>query len=332
MSFVPSIALKGIESLITSHGGDVNRILWDVGFDPVLLDKADYPIRGQLLNDVLEHSARELNHRFLGLELAEIQGANVLGALWFLVRNSSTVREAIENLIDNYAAHTDSSYFTTESYLGGINFIYEMNPDIQGDLVQVTELGLGIACHFFRRYVLPGWQPSAIKLRVAEPYDKRAMHAVFGSNILFSQDLNCLVLKDEELDFPIRGASQLQSQHYRKVVAHKLDFVPAAALVQVENVIHASLMTQSCNLSIVAKTLNLKPRTLQHRLKHHGTSFNTLLQRAKLNLALRYLKTSSLSMTEIAQRLHFSEPAVFSRFVKKHTGKSPSSIRKALES
>jgi len=321
--FVPSIALRGIDSLIEQSGEDPARFFLDVGLSLDCLKQADSRVSGQQFNDLMEHAARQLNQRFFGLQLAKIQGASILGPLWFLLRNSATIREGIQNLLVNYPSHTEATFFATEETEHGTHFIYEVNPFIQDEHTQVIDLGLGISCLHFRRYIASNWQPKAVYFRASEPYEKRPLIEMFGPKLYFNQDQNSIFLTKQEVDLPIRGASKLQRLYYAHELSKRKDLNPRSAVVQTENIILASLTKHHCSLDFVAKCLNYKPRTLQYQLQQQGTSFQTLLQQAKLNLALRYLQQSDLSITEVAQRLHFAETAVFTRFVKKLTGKTP---------
>ncbi len=327
MSFVPSMALKGIDSLIESYGADPEKIMLDVGFSPKLLERPDNLVEGQQFNDLIEHSAHQLNQRFLGLQLAAIQGGSILGPLWFLLRNSANIGDGIQTLLTNFASHTDLTYFHTEDSPQGTILSYEVNRAITGEYTQIIELGLGITSLYLRRYLGASWRPRVVYLSCIEPYEKRPLVDVFGEHIHFKQEINGFVISKEEMQHPLHDASRLKQQHYEHEVTKRMDFNIKSVVVQTENIINASLTRHSCSLTFVAKCLDINPRTLRFHLQQHGTCYQTLLDKAKLNLALRYLLQSNLSMTEIAERLHFSEASVFSRFIKKNTGLTPKQNR-----
>lgn len=323
MNFVPAIALKGIDSLIESLGEDPNKLMLEIDFMPELLERPDNLIEGQQFNDLIEHSARQLNQRFFGLQLAAIQGGSILGSLWFLLRNSSTIEEAIQALLENYAHHTEITYFRAEKNPMGTLLTYDIDPSIQGESTQTIELGLAIVCLDLRRYLGNSWRPKALYLKCIEPYEKRPLIEVFGENIFFNQEVNGILATKEELKLPLNNSSQLKQKHYKQEVNKKKDFSPQSAVVQTENIINASLTRHRCSLDFVAKCLGRSPRTLRHQLQLQGTCYKDILLKAKLNASLRYLTQSNLTISEIAERLHFSETSVFSRFIKKHTGLSP---------
>ncbi len=323
LHFVPSIAMTGLDFLIEKYGSNSDVFLSDAGIDPISLTRPDLPVDGQKLIDAIELLARQSKQRYLGLQLAEIQGETVIGPLWFLLRNSATIKEFIDNILINYPAHTDVSFFSTESNRDGTILSYDINPDITGNHTQIIDLGLGILSLSFRRYIDESWKPKSVYLKVSEPYELEPYIKVFGKNIQFNQEMNGILITKEELKLPLRTASRLRQNFFEHERLIHDDFNPRSTLVQVEHIIHSSLTRHHCSLEFTAKCLNMKPRTLQYHLRHQNTTFIALLNKAKLNLALRYLQHSEISITEISQRLHFSDSAVFTRFITRHTGKSP---------
>ncbi|SHF10598.1 transcriptional regulator, AraC family [Fodinibius roseus] len=58
-----------------------------------------------------------------------------------------------------------------------------------------------------------------------------------------------------------------------------------------------------------------------------GKSAGRLIKDQLIKQATMYLKQSSLDISEIAFRLGYEDPSYFSRYFKKHTGRTPSSVR-----
>jgi len=70
--------------------------------------------------------------------------------------------------------------------------------------------------------------------------------------------------------------------------------------------------------------------SLRRLLKSQGTSFQRLFDDTRRRLAHRYLFESSLTLTDIAQRVGYSELSAFSRAARRWFGASPRSIRRNL--
>jgi AraC-like DNA-binding protein len=81
-----------------------------------------------------------------------------------------------------------------------------------------------------------------------------------------------------------------------------------------------------------AKTLRMSTRTLASRLQSEGTTFSSLVDQMRRELALGYLDDHRLTPTEIAFRIGFSHVEAFYRAFKRWTGQTPAAYRKARES
>jgi AraC-like DNA-binding protein len=92
---------------------------------------------------------------------------------------------------------------------------------------------------------------------------------------------------------------------------------------RVNRVIRQLLVGGECSAGLTANALDMKLRTLQHQLQLCGTSYQSLYDDARLDLAKTYLETSDLPVSAIAERLSFSDSAALSNFFKNRTGIGP---------
>lgn len=98
---------------------------------------------------------------------------------------------------------------------------------------------------------------------------------------------------------------------------------------RVEAELEARLGTGPIRLDPVARALGCSRNTLYRRLKAEGVTFEQLLDGHRRRRALKLVRDPALSVKEIGYRLGFSDPAAFSRAVKRWTGKSPRALREA---
>ena len=81
-------------------------------------------------------------------------------------------------------------------------------------------------------------------------------------------------------------------------------------------------------LATVASLFNITERQLQRKLKGQGTSFGELLDRVRLELALRYLQDPRMTMVDIALALGFPDQSNFVKAFKRWQGETPGQYRK----
>ena len=90
---------------------------------------------------------------------------------------------------------------------------------------------------------------------------------------------------------------------------------------RVENAITPRLPHGTMNISNIASDLGMSVRTLSRRLADEGQTFSTILEELRSDLANRYLQNSSLSISQIAWLLGYSEVSSFAHAFQRWTGK-----------
>ncbi len=81
----------------------------------------------------------------------------------------------------------------------------------------------------------------------------------------------------------------------------------------------------------LAGELNLAPATMRRRLHEEGTSYQSIKDQLRRDLAIGYLSHTDRSVMEIALELGFSERSAFHRAFRKWTGASPGEFRRTLQ-
>lgn len=97
---------------------------------------------------------------------------------------------------------------------------------------------------------------------------------------------------------------------------------------QVERRLESSLEAGPARIDRVARELGCSRQTLYRRLKCEGVTFAQLVDGLRRRRALELMDDRALSVKEIAYRVGFSDPASFSRAVKRWTGASPRALRR----
>jgi len=98
-------------------------------------------------------------------------------------------------------------------------------------------------------------------------------------------------------------------------------------MLRVTKIIVEHLPSGDATIDKAASELFMSKRKLQRLLHEEGTSFITILNETREEIAKQYVKNKDMNLTEIAFLLGFSEQSTFSRSFKRWTGKSPSIFR-----
>ena len=93
-------------------------------------------------------------------------------------------------------------------------------------------------------------------------------------------------------------------------------------------VLFASSDGEFPNLEEASKALHTSTRTLCRQLKKAGSNYQCLLDEARINRIQYLLKNTTLSVTDIAYRLHFPDSSYLGKLFKRHVGLTPHQYRK----
>jgi len=96
---------------------------------------------------------------------------------------------------------------------------------------------------------------------------------------------------------------------------------------EVYQLLSRQLKNQVSTLEDVAGILQLTPRTLLRRLKNEGSSFQAVKDMVRRDKAIYYLTSQGASVSDISERLGFSDASVFTRAFRSWTGVSPGRYR-----
>lgn len=324
---VRASALQGIRSTLAELGGDADAVLLRTG----LADAPDDPdswisYRSFLLT--LEEAARTTNCPHFGLLLSRHQDIGILGAVGFVTREAPDLRSALRAMSQHMAHHNQGAAlsFKVEQKVAQWSFTCKLEGF--APMWQQSDLVAGIGVNLIRLLTNPTWAPKAVYFPHAPPQDMRPYRGLFDCPMFFNWDSMTMTFDASLLDNPIRASNpqlhQLLDQHLRDLEQHFGDDYCG----QIKHLITQALATGDCSIERVAGFLAVNKRTLQRQLKEHHTSYKNLLEEVRFDMARRYLRESSGSLTTLADMLCYSELSVFSNAFRLHHGMSPRAWKK----
>lgn len=104
----------------------------------------------------------------------------------------------------------------------------------------------------------------------------------------------------------------------------------ASAVQRLRSAFYEALPAGNLGMTAVSRKLGLSARTLQRRLREEGTSYQQTLDAVRGELAMHYLKHSSMSGAEISFLLGFEDPNSFVRAFQGWMGATPERVRQQL--
>jgi len=154
----------------------------------------------------------------------------------------------------------------------------------------------------------------------------------FGCRTEFAAPCDAVVFRDEHRRLPVVSAdphlNDILVRYCEETLASRTR-VRGSFRVRVENVIAPLLPHGKPQASVVARKLNLSPRTLARRLADEDLSFASVLEQMRRDLAMRCLEDAKLSISQVAWLLGFQEAGAFTHAFRRWTGRTPSEMRRS---
>jgi AraC-like DNA-binding protein len=174
--------------------------------------------------------------------------------------------------------------------------------------------------------------PHRIHLQISAPDEAEDYRRFFGSMPVFNQEANEIIFRARDLTIPMKAFNPETYQLLKAHVESRIRQISEQVLVsdKVRTILLSSLRYSFPDMETVASRLNVSTRTLQRMLSNENTSYKSLLQDTRFDLAQKLLKQNQLSISEISYMLGYSDLGNFSRSFKKYMGSSPQDYRNSL--
>lgn len=159
-----------------------------------------------------------------------------------------------------------------------------------------------------------------------------AYEQFFGAPVRFDAPQNCARFPAEILDWPVPNADTslfpVLARHAEQLLAAREREARQPEIINaVREKIVALLAHDSARLGDVADALGSTPRTLQRKLAEAGTSYQTVLDATRRELAEQYLREPGMTMTEVAFLLGYREQSSFNHAFRDWYGTTPAAWR-----
>jgi len=150
-----------------------------------------------------------------------------------------------------------------------------------------------------------------------------------GGSLHFGKPWSGFVVPREYLSYPVPSADPQLHSLIRKHADTMLAELPRAQSLteRVRDLLAKELGGGSPTAKQIARKVAMSERSLARYLHEEGTTFSALLEDLRRRMALRYVRHSELSFSEITFLLGFSQAAAFYRAFRRWTGQTPREYR-----
>jgi len=190
--------------------------------------------------------------------------------------------------------------------------------DVQLELYRITSL-----IQLVQLAAGSGWRPRQVELQMSEMITSKACPLISRSELTFSCEASRFSIPEILLKLPISLKIPLTLPNHYSEYNINGDFIET-----LRQILPTFFERGNCKIESIADVTEIGVRTLQRRIKAHGTSFHALLGEARFALAKSMLEDPDSTTAGIAAQLGYTDSAHFIRAFRRWSGMTPSEFRK----
>tara|TARA_B100000902_G_scaffold116331_1_gene117113 strand:+ start:1795 stop:2820 length:1026 start_codon:yes stop_codon:yes gene_type:complete len=322
----------------------IRNYLLDNGVDPQpVLDKCGINFQEgeentpqvplQQIADLFEAAAVATDNSCVGLHTAQNYHYESAPILILAMLAAPSVEEGIRCLLryDKYAETAIETRFVSDT--DPVHFDAGLIGDAGQNLDQLNEYLLAFFVQILKTASRKDVPVTGVWFRHVNQQNKGELEKHFGASVDFGMSDNRLFFRKEYLQEPFITSNNLLFN----ILTGALEtfFAVSPDSQGFTDLVSRELMRLGTEggltMGNVATNLAISPRTLRRRLLDEGVTFQELKKLTRERRARYYLSSTSLSLSEIAFQLGFSELSAFSRAFRTQTGDTPQNYRKRIQ-
>ncbi|MDB4993595.1 MAG: oruR2 [Myxococcaceae bacterium] len=319
-----TLVLRWLLAYARRDGLDVAGLLRGLRIAPTELDDPDVRVPEPTMQRAWAEIVAASTDEAFGLHLAQHTEEGQFEVLDYAVSFSATVRDALHRVAQFYRLVSDAVAIQVLRD-GAATRVVRV---VGGTDPQDQDAFFALLVERFRNISGRPIRPREVSF-AHPPHAQRDLAAFFRCPVHFMRARSELVFASSDLELPVRAAKPQLATLLDRYAAELLARLPATGTYadHVRRVVEQVIGCGAPTLEAISRELRASPRTVQRRLSDAGTTHTRVVDDVRRQLAVRYLESPRLSITEIAFLLGYEDDSSFRRAFKKWTGKSPTQTR-----
>jgi AraC-like DNA-binding protein len=252
----------------------------------------------------------------LGIDIGKKVNINAKGILSNWLSCCETLKQALSVFQNNICLLNQSECWSVSYKEKYVKLTFEFSSEFCYPTMAIERSMVGLLtwAEFF----------SARKLNIKsasfifdKPSYSRLYEAIFGPNISFNSDENCIELLTTELDLPLNGSNL----YLRDLIAERSETINVditSAFItktKVQHLLRSDLIKYS-KLEALLNSLHMSRTTLYRKLKEDKSVFSELVLKERINRLAR-INQSENDSEKIAEVLGFKDVSSYYKFLKR---------------
>jgi AraC-like DNA-binding protein len=129
------------------------------------------------------------------------------------------------------------------------------------------------------------------------------------------------------LDRPMAHADATVRAAFEAYAKRRAEKATGGLRARTRELVATELRSGTVSMVSAARSMGMSAPTLRRRLEEEDTSFTLIIEEVRRELADRYLRDRSLTISQISDLLGFAHPTAFHKAFRRWTGITPSAHR-----
>lgn len=315
--------------ILGKYGHDPEPFFSEEGVNKDMLFEQGKRISFNQVNNLWIKAESLIEDPCFGLEAADFWHPSYFGALGYAWLASTTLRKALERLERYFHIISEKADVKLEEHKDGLNLI--LSDSIQPTAFMDSKMASIISgC---RLNCGEDFRPLSVSIIHEKPTCSGRYFQLFRAPVYFGAENDSILFSLEDIDLRLpSGNPHLASISDQLMIEYIANLDRQNIIHRVKYAIIQNIHDGKITDDKIAKAIFMSVRSLQRNLKKFGTTFGSVLDETRKDLAEHYVSDLKEDLTEVAFKLGYSEQSSFSRAFKRWTGISPSAYRLEIKS
>jgi len=323
------VAARVAAAQARAAGLDVGPLLRKAGLTLRQIEKRGTRINARNQVRFLALVAEALDDDLLGFHMAQIADLRGVGLLYYVIASSDRLDTALRRT-QRYTRISNEALALKCRVAAVLTVEFDFLGVARHSDRHQMELWLTLLVRALRSLTGRNLRPVRVRMIHRRSEASPELDKFFGCRVEFGASKDEIVFAAGAAKLPLISADPYLNDilvAYCEELLARRTFKPGAFRRRVENAVVPLLPDGNARLGEITGQLGMSERTLARRLADEGTSFASIVDELRHDLARRYLSEPNLSISQVAWLLGYQEASAFTHAFRRWTGKSPTRVR-----
>jgi len=283
-------------------GADPDAVFDGVGLKPDEYTDPDTEIPYLSASRLLKRCLTATGCEHFGLLVGMRASPSTLGLAGFMLSSAPDVGTALHGLVQHLDLH-DQGGVPTLHIKDGVAWLgYAIQQPGAEATDQIYDLAIAVACNIMRGLCGEKWNPTEVLLSRRSPRDLAPYRRFFRAPMHFNADQSALTFPSRWMNRTLASADPLLHRHLENEALALHAMRNPDIVEDLRRALRKLLLDRNCTVTDVARELQIHQRTLNRRLRDHGTTFRQELDTLRYVMARQLLADSTVPVARIATR------------------------------